>query len=115
MRESELHREIPAGELAIIINEEMQGLSSETLDAMVQDLLSDTQNSSPFQKAFQELWSENDSDSKHQIQVMAVIHHSSYRDLCIRYSREGKFGQREPGIHDMGNIMASYRQLIKSY
>ena len=101
--------------ISIFINEEKQKYSPEKISAMIEALLSDPRNNKSYSKSFRELLDENsDPEAIESLQTMAVIHHSSLRDMCIQYSKDRKFGGHEAGIHNFGEIVDMYRQLTNN-
>ncbi len=113
MRDRESQREISPQELTLLINEEVQNTSPERQNELLAQLLAEPGNHPSVQTAFQELLDEHDDVSISFLKIMAVIHNSPYKDLCLQYSKEGRFGIHETGIHEMGNIMTNYRQLTR--
>jgi hypothetical protein len=113
MLDREIKREISPSELTLLINEEFQNTSPALLDEWVIKLLAEPKNHPSVRTAFQELWNEKEEPSIYFLKVMAIIHNSPFKDLCLQYSKDGKFGTQEMGIHEMGNIMTNYRQLTQ--
>lgn len=101
--------------ISVFISEEKQKYSPERISDMVDAMLSDPRNNKSYSKSFRDLLDENsDPEAIQSLQTMAVIHHSSLRDVCIQYSKDRRFGSHEAAIHNFGEIVDMYRQLTNN-